>query len=89
MLGGIARWIAGLCGLLVAFGIFGLLIGGADELFNLGIFNNDYPVLTEDEATGSKPVPGTFGEYAKQTAIIVGICAVIGSVLWWFFGDEL
>lgn len=89
-MGAIARWISGFCGLLVFLGILGFIICGANEIFSLGLFEDGYPVLREEEKTGSDVVyDGSFGEYAKQTGIIVAACAVVGSVLWWFFGDEI
>lgn len=84
------RFIMGLCGLVFAFGLFGLALGALNELFDFGIWNNDYPIVDWDGGEGgsSATVPGTFGEYFRQTGLITLGAGALGAVLYWWLEER-
>lgn len=64
--------------------IFGLILGAANELFNLGIWHNDYPGIfsqSEDKSGAIHSDPVSFGTWAWQAAAMLGIATVIGTIL--------
>jgi len=89
MVRGFFRFIMKVCAFFFSIGLLGLAIGVANELFNLGIFNDDYPVI-DFSASGneSSTVAGTFGEYAKQTGLMVLAAGFLGAILLYYVGEE-
>jgi hypothetical protein len=78
------RGMMKVCAFMFGLGLIALAIAAANELFGLGIFNDDYPVI---DFGGSGPKPGTFGEYVAQTGLITLIAGVVGTVLFYFVGE--
>lgn len=61
--------------LVAGFGALALVVAGANELFSLGWWTDDYPVAGADDAEGS------FGQFFGQTALLTLAAGAVGGVL--------
>jgi hypothetical protein len=68
--GFIRSWLA----LWMIAAIVAVALGGANELFDLGLFAGGYPVL-------GSPTGGTFGAFALQAGIVAAVALALSLLL--------
>lgn len=87
----ILRGIMYLCALITALGLLSIALGGLNELFDLGIWDNDYPgIFSQTEGSEGQTIsePVSYGTFAKEAGILVGIAILVGTPLFYFFGED-
>ena len=82
------RFLMKVCAFFFVVGLLSIALASLNELFNLGIWHGDYPVLGTDKSGASTTIPGSYGKFMVQFTIIVVASGVLGSILWAFVGDE-
>ena len=83
------RLVMNVCSFFVGIALLSLILGTLNEVFNLGIWNNDYPVLGTDEETDSvTTVPGSYGEFVVLFGIVMVVSGVIGTLLYVNLDEE-
>jgi hypothetical protein len=68
------------CAFVFVVGLLSLILGGANELFDLGIWEDDYPVVGERNDT-VESVSGDFGEFALQFGLLTVVAGILGTAL--------
>jgi len=85
------RWIMYACAFIVGIGLLSIALGGMNEMFDLGIWQDDYPGIfsqRETEQGNLESEPVSYGTFAGEAGILVGIATVIGAPLHYFLGDR-
>lgn len=69
-------FLRGILSLWIMVVVVGVLVGAVNELFDLGLFSNGYPVVGSAEPGG-----GSFGAFAIEGAVVVAVALVMWSLV--------
>lgn len=86
---GVVRFLLKVCAFFFVGGLLSLVLLSANEVFGLGMWHHDaYPIIGQHDGVHGQ-VPGTFWHSIRQFATITIVAGVVGTVLWFFVGDDI